>query len=79
MRSVIPYFGLPYAYAERMWRNGMISDQQWRLYDLTWTWAAPRLGGHAGALQDRYARRCGQAALDRRRARALAHFRRYVG
>jgi hypothetical protein len=41
-------------------------------YVLLWTWGAPRFGGQAGLLQDRYYDRLGKEALERRIARARA-------
>ena len=69
---------LPFDLVERMHRNGIICDRGWRLFNLLWTWGAPRYGGHAGAAQARFHRRCGPAALQRRHARAMGHYRRML-
>jgi len=53
-------------------RHGTIDDRQRRLYRLLWVWSAPRFSNLFGAetKRHRYARKCGQAALVRREARA---------
>lgn len=52
------------------YRQGMITDYEFRACRLAATWCAPRYGGDAANSQDRYFRRLGYEALERRRNRA---------
>lgn len=52
-----------YEQAERRYRNGYISERQWRLFCLFWDWGAPRYTGTAGAKQLRLIERRGEAAF----------------
>ena len=63
-----------YDEAERRWRQGYCSDRTWRWYLLFWTWCAGRYSdlNNAATKQDRFFRRRGGAALERRFARVLA-------
>jgi hypothetical protein len=61
-----PYTNLSYEWAERRYRWGGMSGLHWRIYCLFWTWGAPRFGGPAAGVQERYAARHGMDALVRR-------------
>lgn len=58
---------------ERLYNCGLVSDRDWRLFKLLWTWSAPRFGGIAGRAQDRLYSPCGATALERRITRANTH------
>lgn len=73
------YIGESYDAVHRRYLNGMVSERDWRLFNLLWTWSAPRFGGDAGRAQDRVYQRCGALALERRIARAHAHLTRLSG
>lgn len=70
------YIGESYDAVHRRYINGMVSERDWRLFNLLWTWSVPRFGGDAGRVQDRVYQRCGALALERRIARAHAHLTR---
>ena len=55
--------------ARALYYMGRMTDAQWRLYMILWTWTAARFSGPAGAAQDRFVARCGYPALQRRFAR----------
>ena len=53
-------------------RQGYMSDLEWRWYLFFWLWCAARFGGHAAHRQDRAYKALGGDGLERRRARARA-------
>lgn len=61
---------LSYDDAHRRYSYGLLSEAEWRLFLLLWTWSAPRLAGPAGWQQDRFWKRRGGQALEARFARA---------
>jgi hypothetical protein len=52
--------------------NIRFTDQALRAYKLLWTWSAPRFTGSAGFRQERFYRKRGAAALNRRFERCKA-------
>lgn len=45
---------IPYSEAERMHRDGRMTDREWQRYERVWTWSAVRFGGSHGMLHDRF-------------------------
>ena len=52
--------------AREAYYTGRMTDAQWRLYMILWTWTAARFSDPAAAAQERFAARCGHPALQRR-------------
>lgn len=57
--------------ASYWYAQGMITEHEWRAYQLAFVWCAVRFGGDAANSQERYFHKMGFAALLRRRDRAV--------
>jgi len=47
-------------------RSGLISEREWRCFEIAWVWGAERFSGAAGSLHDAYTEQRGIAAYYRR-------------
>lgn len=56
--------------AANLYALGEMTPRQWRLYNLNWTWCAPRFSGWHAQRQDRAHARLGADLYARRMARA---------
>ena len=60
-------------------RSGLISDREWRRFEIAWLWGSDRFSGYAGAIHDAFSDAHGLAAYYRRinRMRRVCGFPEY--